>query len=254
VSRELLEIAFYSLNEAHLLAAAVKAASKSGLKVNVFMDSRTASEELQILRDSGIEYRLARNEAGSIPEGIYPDMCRQLECEWVWILNVDEWASPELVESVQEAVRKSPAHVQCFGFARRWVRLMPSGQVQYSRLFSMRRGDYQWRVIRHRSVVFEAVIHTPGFQFDERRAVKLPKSSLLYHFDWIAHSFEARRRKLDLYEKLQNGARKHFADYYLPEQREWLHFFKSVNVPQVTALAREMEGMSSMRSWADEFQ
>jgi len=228
--------------------------TKSGLKVNVFMDSRTASEELQILRDSGIEYRLAVNEVHSFGEGIYRDMCRQLECEWVWVLNTDEWPSPELVEAVQEAVEKAPDEVHYFGMARRWVRLKPSGQVQYSRLFRMLRGDYQWRIIRHRSVVFEAVIHTPGFQFDERRAVKLPKSSLLYHFDWIAHSFEARRRKLDLYEKLHNGAKKKFADYYLPEQREWLHFFKSVNVPQVTALAKEMEGVSSVRSWADEFQ
>jgi hypothetical protein len=255
MSKELIEIAFYSLNEANLVATAVRAASKSALRVNVFMDSRTAPEELQILRDSRIEYRLAHNEAPSIPEGIYPDMCRQLECEWVWILNVDEWASPELVEAVQEAVQKAPADVQCFGFARRWVRLKSPGQVQYSRLFRMRRGDYQWRVIRHRSVLFEArTPHTPGFRFDAQRAAKLPKPSLLYHFDWIAHSFDVRKRKLDLYEKLHKGPRNYFADYYLPEQREWLHFFKNVNVTEVTALAREMEGISSVRGWADEFQ
>jgi hypothetical protein len=218
------------------------------------MDSRTAPEELQILRHSGIEYRLVLNEVGSIPEGIYPDMRRQLECEWVWILNVDEWPSPELEEAVREAVQKAPADVHCFGIARRWVRLKPSGQVQYSRLSSMRRGDYLWRVIRHRIVLFEAVIHTPGFRFDERRAAKLPKSALLYHFDWIAHSFDVRKRKLDLYEKLHNGARRHFANYYLPEQRERLHFFKSVNVPQVIALARQMEGISSARGGSDEFQ
>jgi hypothetical protein len=158
------------------------------------------------------------------------------------------------VEAVQEAVEKAPAEVHYLGMARRWVRLKPSGQVQYSRLFRMRRGDYQYRVFRHRSVVFEAVIHTPAFRFDKRRAVKLPKSALLYHFDWIAHSFDVRKRKLDLYEKLHKGPRNYFADYYLPEQREWLHFFKNVNVPPVTALAREMEGMSSMRGWADEFQ
>jgi hypothetical protein len=46
MSKELIEIAFYSLNEANLVATAVRAASKSALRVNVFMDSRTAPEEL----------------------------------------------------------------------------------------------------------------------------------------------------------------------------------------------------------------
>lgn len=234
------------------MVAAVQAASVHGLIVNVFMDSRTRPEEFEVLRIAGLRYRVARNVEGFVPEGIYPDMCRQLDSEWVWILNSDEWPSFELVRDAKAAVEQAPARVVCFGFARKWVRVGRSGNVEYSRLLRMSKGDYQWRIVRHKAVTFVPRVHSPGFCFDESQAVKLPKPSIVFHFDWVVHSFEMRKRKLEVYEEMRQGSLRRFRDYYLPERREWLHFFTDVNSDWVTAVARRMARATSDRGWPDD--
>lgn len=249
-----LVIAIYSLNEAQLAILCSELASSYGIPVQIFMDSRTSREELDFLSEAGVTFRLAVNNTENIPEGIYRDMSRQIASEWLWILNPDEWPSQDLVDIVLASIRKAPKNINAIGFARRWVRFSRYGKLVYSRFPRMLRGDYQWRIIRHKHVVFRPIVHTPGFEFSRDKTLRLPIRHVVYHFDWIVHSLSVRRNKVEFYEGLQVGAKKRFAAYYLPEDREWVHFFRRLRRQEVTHVARRMQSLASDRGWADQFR
>lgn len=234
-----MEFVLFSLNEARLLAVAARAAQVHGLKVNVFMDSRSSPGELEFLREEGIDYRIAHNST-NFAEGLFEDMFRQVDSEWIFILNVDEWPSPGLVRAALDTVRAAPVGVNCLGAPRRWLRLNRTGNLEYSRFWRMLAGDYQWRIVRHQEVVLNPVVHTPGFFLEPQRIWKLPKKAPLYHLDWVAHSREYRERKLQYYEALRSGYSARFADYYVPERREWIHFFKTIESEPLLTIARDM--------------
>lgn len=244
-----MEFVLFSLNEARLVTLAARAALLHGLKVNVFMDSRSSPDQLDALHEGGIDYRLARN-ATNFPEGLFPDMFRQVDSEWIFILNADEWPSPELVRAALDTARSAPADVNCLGVPRRWLRFNETGQLQYSRFWRMR-GDYQWRIIRHREVTLNPVVHTPGFFLERQRALRLSRKALLYHLDWVAHSRESRERKLRFYEELGSDYGARFADYYVPERREWIHFFRTIESEPLLTIARDMHLLQGYPGWAD---
>jgi hypothetical protein len=177
-------------------------------------------------------------------------MLRQVDSDWVFIINADEWPSHSLVRAAVDAITSAPDSINCVGVPRRWLRLNQAGQVQYSRLWRMR-GDYQWRIIRHREVVFNLQVHSPGFFLEPERSLKLPRTAFLYHLDWIVHSRQSRERKLRFYEGLRTGYWARFADYYLPERREWIHFFKTLELEPLSTIAHDMQRLQDDPGWAD---
>lgn len=246
-----IEFVIFSLNECNLLAEAAESLRGFGLTVSVFADSRTRPEELEILRDRQIPFRVVDNSA-AIPEGMFVPMFKQVKSEWAFLLNVDEWPSPELVESVIREVSQVPDTVNVMGIPRKWLRFSDSGRLEYSRFPMLWKGDYQWRVLRHRNLTYRAVIHTPGFVLDPSASIKLPRGNTIFHFDWIVHSLNTRKRKLRRYFQLSPPSARRFADIYLPENRPWAHFFKGLKNDEVVAIARRLQAASSDGSWVDE--
>lgn len=247
--KEQIEFVVFALNECRLLRSNVEALAKYGLPVNVFLDSRTTQEERGFLISGGVEYRVVENPT-STAEGMFSEMFGQVDSEWLFLINVDEWPSPRLVADAMLAVQSAGAHVNSIGVPRKWVRFSPAGELQVSRLPRMVRGDYQWRILRHRHLVLSAVTHTPGFVRTEASSKKLPRSSTLYHLDWIVHSKEARAKKVLAYGKDSGSPDKRFLDHYLPERREWLHFFKPLDDDLLEEVAVRYLESSDGRGWA----
>ena len=248
-SESSLELVLFSLNDGALMAANVEALAQYSLPTRVFLDSRTTSSEREILFRAGIDHQIVENPLGNVAEGMYEGMLAHINSEWVFILNVDEWPSPKLISEAITATRLSPPHIKAFGVPRRWVRFDSHDQLQVSRLPRLLLGDFQWRIFRPKQVELRPVIHTPGFDRTEATSVRLSRSSSLYHFDWIVSSEEVRERKLEYYETQSSRSARRFKDYYLPEKREWLHFFKRLNDERLEGVARAFSEASSGRGW-----
>ena len=244
-----LAVAYISLNEVDLLLSVVSQCNKIGQWVHVFMDSRTDELELMKLDRADIKYSLVKNEY-EIPEGIHEIVCKEIGTEWVWILNGDEIPSPESLASAHALVQEAAPQLQCIGFPRLWLRRTEKGEPEVSRARFMRL-DYQWRIIRVKNVTFIPVVHTPGFVVDHRFSLKMPKTAVVYHLDWIAHSYELRQRKLKRYESIAPGAAKYFTKWYLPELNERKHRFKKVDDKLVIEFVEAVHKTASSTGWVD---
>jgi hypothetical protein len=248
-SHAALAIAYISLNEVDLLLSVVGECNKIGQEVHVFMDSRTEELEFIKLENAHVEYSVVKNEY-EIPEGIHEIVCNEIGTEWVWNLNGDEIPSPESLASAHALVKVAPPQIQCIGFPRRWLRRTEKGDAEVSRARFMGL-DYQWRIIRTKNVTFKPVVHTPGFVVDHRFALKMPPAAVVYHLDWIAHSFELRQRKVNRYESIAPGAAKYFTKWYLPELNERKHRFKKVDDKLVIEFVEAVHKKASSTGWVD---
>jgi hypothetical protein len=243
------EIAYISLNETQLLATMVSNIDKGKIPVSVFMDDRTTNDQLEILDKVGVEYKKVHNSHGFV-EGLHGVVANDIESEWVWILNGDEWPNDSLIDAVLKRLEFLPDDINCIGFARKWIARNLKGDVYYSRSLKMR-NDYQWRIIRKDHVKFEPTIHTPGFNFDIDRALKISSQTYLCHFDWIAHSYSLRERKLEYYESLSPGASRQFRHWYLPEEQKQRHFMKKVDNIDIVRIANEIAAFKTDNGWVD---
>lgn len=248
-----LRIVLFARGEAPIVTTAYRLVSSYGLPVDVFIDHRTGTDQLGLLAQNGVPYRIARNPEVFVAEGIMPDISRQVEDEWIWVLNADEWPSPGLVDSVLRAVHgaSEDPSIKVVALPRRWVALGKDGRAVHSRHWRLARGDYQYRVFRHKEVKFRPQVHTSGFYFQTSEAIRLPKTAWLYHFDWVVHSFEARQRKLSRYESLVPGVQRRLKAYYLPELATWSHRFQREHGEEVQEAAKAFGAVASESTWAD---
>lgn len=249
MGRPSIEIAIFSREECSLLLANRASLLEFGIPVRVFVDSETSPSEIAILEEAAVDYSIIENPYPSVAEGMLPEIFASVESEWVFIVQVDEWPSRKLVNDALFAVMEAQDHVNAIGVPRKWVRFGGKGQLQYSRLPRLLRGDYQWRIIRHRNVQLLPLIHTPGINLEKGKVMRLGRRSTLYHLDWIVHSEQVRKAKLSRYEELLPGSSTRFADYYLPERREWLHFFRTFSDPELEEVAGKFFESASGGSW-----
>lgn len=244
-----LSIVYISLNEVDLLLCAVEHFSQLGQEVQIFMDSRTEESELSKLSEAGLQYRILVNEYPFV-EGVIEDLCRQAGTEWVWILNGDEIPSREALIQAHKFVDSAAKDVHCVGVPRTWIRRIQNGGFEKSRARFIG-DDYQWRIVRTNSVKFIKKIHTPGFVVNPEHALKMPKNAVVYHVDWIAHTYELRKRKLEKYEATMPGASKYFRLWYLPELNERKHRFVPVKSEELGRYAEKVHGVQSAHGWVD---
>lgn len=244
-----LAVAYTTLNESSHIVPVFRYLDAIGCRARLFVDSRTDPKEVDVFRESGVDFVFVDNEHGYV-EGIYGKIAGMCDEEWVLILNGDEIPTRSMLDATRRLIERVDDTINCLSFPRRWVRWSHRGELQQS--FAPFIGDdYQYRIIRHRNVVFRPVIHTCGFDLDYRHVRLLPREYPIYHFDWIVHSKPLREKKLSYYNKVLPGAGAQFAKWYLPEDCLPEHHMQSVLDQDVIDFASSF-GRADDVGWVDQ--
>lgn len=206
-------IAYISLDEPELIEVAHDYCQRFGISIRVFLDSRTEPLNVRRLESAGLSVNLVPNHK-DYAEGLYAGIAELTTTEWLLLITNDELLSlRSLIEMA--ALTSSVDDTSCFGISRQWL-LPIDGSLKVAKSDFMN-FDYQFRLVRPQSVSFHDEIHTPGFDLPANVKLLEP-DACMYHFDWLLRPLEARRAKLDFYERRLPGARERYRKWYLPEE------------------------------------
>ena len=79
----------------------------------------------------------------------------------------------------------------------------------------------------------------------------MPKKAVVYHVDWIAHTYELRERKLKRYGESSPRASKYFKNWYLPELNEGKHRFTGIEDKELADYVEKVYAAQSAHGWVD---
>jgi hypothetical protein len=174
-----------------------------GIEPLIILDDTSEDQTEMVLRDKGVSYVKAHSEAPRV-EALVQSIPVLVQSDWVIRLDDDELPTEWLCKWANMLAYR--AGMAVFGFQRRWIRLRPDGQLDYSNhpLIMSPEGvlDTQWRMFRPDAIRFRSDIHTPGFYVPKGSPIA-PHKAFIAHFSWLVRSAQECRRQVDDYDGQQ---------------------------------------------------
>jgi hypothetical protein len=184
--------------------------------VAVFVDDRSSDNTLAVARRFAANIVSVRNPAGFVAEGLVEQITGHCRTRWLLRIDDDELPTAAMLEFVERVIAEPGLIV--YGFQRHQCSVSRSGKLLTSRAISPL-DHRQWRLYQPAGMRFAHGLHTPGLVWDgEHRAITAPEEASLIHLDWILHSYEGRRRKVERYDAHTPDAGTRWRSYYLPEE------------------------------------
>lgn len=213
------QIVIPTRDSARWIAFFLKAYRNIGVEPLYMVDTRSADNTAQILQSMQAHMEFVTPLFDRV-ESMLSCVPQFVEQDWVIRFDDDEMPSKALIEWLDVNISSFTRPV--VALSRRDCVLVDN-QLFYSRLkdyyFLESHPCYldpQWRAFKHREVIYNDAIHTPGFIVDSDHQLA-PQEAYFVHLDWILRSYEERLAKLESYEKQTKGAGRNFAHFYLPE-------------------------------------
>ena len=168
------------------------------------VEARSSDDSLAILLGRNARAFTAQGEMPDV-ESLLSGIIPYFSSSWILRLDDDELPSSAMLRWVAGNV----SHLQApsVAFPRYSIYRNGNGGLGDFGL----RGDggpwktnYQYRLFRPSDVAPKDTLHSPGFDASFELA---PDEARIYHFDWIVHTYDERRRKTERYEELEKGNR-----------------------------------------------
>ncbi len=215
-----------------------------GLRPLFIVDSRSADRSLALLQRRTDRVFTA---AGAQPfvESLLREIIPLLGSRWVLRMDDDELPSAAALRWIAGNI--GAVTVGSVALSRVWVALDRDRRCVVSECEHVGGpwgSDHQIRLFRPADVLVHDRLHTCGF---EASMIRAPSEARLYHFDWLARSYEDRCAKIARYERLEEGSGVRYASYYLPEDHDpGIYDLHSADDPAAEAVARKILRGKSM--------
>jgi len=218
-ARNVLKIVIPTINSASYLDLILSYYRSLQVPVSVFVDSKSLDHTSSVAAQYADEVISFNNPSTRVGEMIEGMSLHYYGAPWVLRIDDDELPSIELLRFVARFVSRwwSIRKAHAVGFRRYQCAFDAQGKLLYSPPHSGEE-HRQWRLYRPAKVRFHGRGHSPGFDFNESRALIAPPSACLIHLDWIIHSAEERKKKLLRYDAHTPGHGESHSSYYLADQ------------------------------------
>ncbi len=183
------------------------------------VDTKSSDDTLKIVKEYPVKLIHIDNKSGYAENGVIKILAEQCSNKWILRLDDDELISNQLIEFIGNSLKT--LNVSCVGFHRKWCRINQS-QLEWMALpdYSY---DWQWRLFKKDQVNFINDIHTPGYFFDTSKCA--PIEACIFHLDWIYHTYQERKEKINRYESIKLGGGESVRHYYLYEDIENFSYY-----------------------------
>jgi glycosyltransferase involved in cell wall biosynthesis len=213
------DIVIPTLNGARWLEPLLDAYRKFGVEPLYAVDDRSDDGSLALLRERGARIALIHQDGFHVENGVFAQVSRLVDRDWILRLDDDEFPSRELLHWAEKT--PPPPDVLSWRLSRLTL-YRHLGQIKYSRVETHYHGyphspmiDPQARLYRHRDVTYVTDIHSPGF--DLANSHFAPGSAIFLHLDALLRSPGERLAKLSRYEKVRPRSSWKYAYHYLPD-------------------------------------
>lgn len=179
-------------------------------EIIIGVDSKSDKEAFKYANSLNCRTEWVSNDDGAFVEAMLEMFIPLCSNDWVLRLDDDELISLGLVDFCNKIL--PGLDVDAVGIHRKWCRLGSETLFEYS-IYPSYHFDWQWRLFRKDKTGSRPEMHTPGIVFPSE--TKAPLDSFIVHLDWVYHSYDERRNKVESYQKL--NADLGFEDYYLYE-------------------------------------
>ena len=225
-------------NSAGWIGAVARAYAALGVRPLFLVDVRSSDGTASVLAQAGADVRPIRFDQPWV-EAAVSQLGGITGAEWVARLDDDELPSAGLLRYLAGR----PPDARSVAVPRQWVRLGRNGpEVARTLLWQDGAGapgaDHQWRIFRPAAVRYTAALHSAGFEREDW--VRAPADAVLFHLDWVFHSYADRRRKIARYDAIQHGVGRFLESMYLPEHVQPDHIrYDPVSDPGLERLLRD---------------
>ncbi|MEO7222490.1 MAG: glycosyltransferase, partial [Devosia sp.] len=200
MSESALTIIVPTINSADFIGIVLDYYRANDISITVFVDGKT-TDDTHAVASRYFPVRSISNPATRVGE-VIEAMSRQTTSKWVLRIDDDELPSVEMMRFVMEVVQRDDADV--YGFSRYECAVSQSGKLLHHPDHDA--DDHrQWRLYQPAVVNYTSQGHTPGFDRHGLRVVEAPRSACLIHLDWVLHSYQARKEKVERYDRHTPG-------------------------------------------------
>lgn len=198
-----------TMNSEKIISELVKKITDLFENVVVGVDSKTTDKTINVVSRYPCKVIEINNEGSSIVESMLSQFFDHCKTNWILRLDDDEMISDLFKKYLDNELHK--ISVDSIAFHRRWCRKI-NKRVEWSvnPIFGF---DWQWRMFQKNKVTFNEQIHTPGIFY--KSYIFAPTEAYILHFDWVYHSYEERKAKVNKYENIKSGSG--HPEYYLYE-------------------------------------
>ncbi len=233
-------IAIPTINSGQYLDIVLEFYREHGVPVTVFVDDRSVDDTLAIARRLAPTVIVVRNPAGFVAEGLVEQISRQCQTSWVFRIDDDELPTAGMLEFVKRAIA-GHGGINIYAFLRHQCTVSLRGKLLASRAIS-RTDHQQWRLYRPREMRFIQGLHTPGLAWDgDNQATIAPEEAAMIHLDWILHSYDERRQKIERYDTHTPNEGTRWRSFYLYEENpSALETLAELELPEFGRVCREI--------------
>ena len=241
-------------DSARWIGSVARSYAALGLRPLFLVDVRSRDQTASVLAQSGADVRPIRFDRPWV-EGAVSQLGGITDAGWVARFDDDELPSAGLLRYLTG----EPPVASAVAVPRQWVRAAPGGaEIARTLLWQDGAGepgaDRQWRIFRPGAVRYTEVLHSAGFERDDW--VSAPADAVLFHLDWVFHSYADRRRKVARYDAIKDGMGRFFESMYLPEHLQPGHItYEPVSDPGLDGLlndygaGRPIRGPGLVQRW-----
>ena len=209
-----------------------------GIPVTVFVDNASVDDTLMVAERFATKVFSIANPRRNVAETMIEPSSRLCSTRWVLRMDDDELPSSAMMTFVRAAL--SEKRVEVCAFERHQCAVSTRGTLLRHRNVSPTE-HRQWRLYQPAKVKYTHRIHTPTFKWDpESGRTANPEASMI-HLDWAVHSYEERRRKVELYdEQTPNGGTRWRSYYLYEEQPSSRESFEEMALPEFDQVCRQL--------------
>jgi glycosyltransferase involved in cell wall biosynthesis len=232
-------VAIPTINSAQYLDIVLEFYREHGVPITVFVDDRSVDDTLAIARRLASRVIVVRNPAGFIVEGLVEQISRQCQTSWVLRVDDDELPTATMLEFVKRAIAGQA--IKTYAFLRHQCIVSLRGKLLASRAISPT-DHQQWRLYRPGEMRFIGGLHTPGLVWDgDHQATTAPEEAAMIHLDWILHSYDERRQKVERYDAHTPNEGTRWRSFYLYEENpSSLETLTELDLPEFGRVCREI--------------
>ncbi len=210
-----LTIAIPTINSNRYIDIILEFYRDHGIPVTVFVDDRSDDDTFATAQKLATGTTSLSNRGTFVVEGLIEHMSQVCRTKWVLRIDDDELPSLAMLKFVQEAITNE--EIDVYGFSRYQCAVSRNGEGLVHRDVSPS-VHRQWRLYQPAKVRFIHGLHTPGFVWEDEKAVAAPTEASLIHLDWAVHTYDERRKKIERYDAHTPNEGTKWRAFYLYEE------------------------------------